>query len=76
MLHVNLYSSIELRHLGISSLNQKVLDILTDDLKTTFNLTFLVVMQNSNLYARATFQYLMLGKWKNYELRYFGYDAT
>ena len=39
---MNLYSSIELRHLGIWSLNRKAFDTLTDDLKTTFNLMSLL----------------------------------
>ena len=41
MLQVNLYSSIELGHLGIWSLNRKALDILTDIfLKTTYPKNF------------------------------------
>ena len=49
MLHVNLYSSIELRHLGFWSLNRKALDILTDDLKTTFNLMSLLQVRNISI---------------------------
>ena len=45
-LHVNLYSRIELRHLGIWSLNRKALDILTDDFKTTFTLISLLQVRN------------------------------
>ena len=44
-----IYSSIELRHLGISSLNQKALDILTNDLKTTFSLMSLLQVRNISM---------------------------
>ena len=46
---VNLYSSRELRHLGISSLNRKAFDILTDELKTTFNLMSLLQVRNISI---------------------------
>ena len=36
----------ELGHLGIWSLNRKALDMLTDDLKTTFNLMSLLQVRN------------------------------
>ena len=49
MLQVNLYSSIELRHLVIWSLNRKALDILTDDWKTTFNLMPLLQVRNISI---------------------------
>ena len=49
VLHVNIYSSMELRHLGIWSLHWKALDILMDDLKTTFNLMPLLQVQNISI---------------------------
>ena len=49
MLPVNLYSSIELRHFGIWFLNRKAFDILTDELKTTFNLMSLLQVRNISI---------------------------
>ena len=47
VLHGNLYSSIELRHLGIWSLNRIAFGILTDDLETTFNLMSLLQVRDT-----------------------------
>ena len=49
MLPVNLYSSIELRHFCIWFLNRKAFDILTDELKTTFNLMSLLQVRNISI---------------------------
>ena len=44
-----LTAAIELKQLSIWSLNQKVLEILTDDLKATFNLMFLLQLRNISI---------------------------
>ena len=44
-----LISSIELRHLGIWSLNREAFDNLTDDLKTIFNLKSLLRARNISI---------------------------
>ena len=41
--------SVPLGHLGIGSLNRKALDILKDDLKTTFNIMSLLQIRNISI---------------------------